>query len=147
MLIQIIGAFLAVVSLSVVFGVPKKFIIYSGIAGTVGQIMYFLIISFNFSQLIAVFAGAVVVALLAHIMARIFKAPVTVFLIPGIIPTVPGLDMYRAVYNVIIGQNHLAQIHMLQALKIAGMIALAIFILIHYSGLKGLSKQKINNYI
>jgi len=136
MILQVIGAFLAVVSLSVVFGVPKKFIIYSGIAGTVGQMMYFLIIYLNGSQLISVFVGAVVVAFLAHIMARLFKAPVSVFLIPGIIPTVPGLDMYRAVYNLIIGQNHLAQMHMLQALKIAGMIALAIFIIDSLFGLK-----------
>ncbi len=143
MLVQIIGAFFAVVSLSVVFGVPKKFILYSGIAGTVGQMIYFLIIFLNGSRLIAVFAGAVVVALLAHIMARIFKAPVTVFLIPGIILTVPGLDMYRAVYNLIIGQNNLAQIHMLQALKIAGMIALAIFIIDSLFGLKK-SKQALN---
>lgn len=143
MLVQIIGAFFAVVSLSVVFGVPKKFILYSGIAGMVGQMIYFLIISLNGSRLIAVFAGAVVVALLAHIMARVFKAPVTVFLIPGIILTVPGLDMYRAVYNLIIGQNNLAQIHMLQALKIAGMIALAIFIIDSLFGLKK-SKQALN---
>lgn len=141
MLIQIIGSFLAVVSLSVVFGVPKKYIIYSGIAGAVGQIMYFLIISFNGSQLIAVFAAAVVVALLAHIMARLFKAPVTVFLIPGIIPTVPGLDMYRAVYYLIVGQNSLAQQHMLLALKIAGMIALAIFMVDALFGLKRVKKQ------
>ncbi|NMC56378.1 MAG: threonine/serine exporter [Eubacteriaceae bacterium] len=140
MLIQIIGSFLAVVSLSVIFGVPKKFIIYSGIAGAVGQILYFLIISINGSQLIAVFAAALVVAFLAHIMARLFKAPVTVFLVPGIIPTVPGLDMYRAVYNLIVGQNSLAQQHMLLALKIAGMIALAIFIIDSLFGLKRTKK-------
>lgn len=136
MIIQIIGAFLAVASLSVLFEVPKKFIFYSALAGTVGQVMYFLIISLNYSALLGVFAGAVIVALIAHIMARIFKAPVTVFLIPGIIPTVPGLDMYRAVYNIIIGQNHLAQLYMLQALKLAGMIALAIFIIDALFGLK-----------
>ena len=139
MLLQITGAFLAVISLSVVFGVPKKFILYSGIAGTIGQMMYFFAISINQSKLMAVFIAAVIVAFLAHIMARIFKAPVTVFLIPGIIPTVPGLDMYRAVYNLIIGQNNLAQVYMLTALKIAGMIALAIFIV---DSLFGLIKTK-----
>jgi uncharacterized membrane protein YjjB (DUF3815 family) len=139
MTIQLIGAFIAVVSLSVLFGVPKKFIIYSGITGTIGQLMYFLIVSLKGSQLIGVFIAAVIVALFSHIMARLNKAPVTVFLIPGIIPTVPGLDMYRAVYYIIIGQNDLAQLHMLQALKIAGMIALAIFIV---DSLFGLVKTK-----
>ena len=37
----------------------------------------------------ACFLSALVISLLAHIFARIFKAPVTVFLIAGILPTVP----------------------------------------------------------
>ena len=136
MVIQLTGAFLAVAALSVLFGVPKKFIFYSAITGTVGQMIYFIFISQGISKILGVFAGALVVACLSHVMARVNKAPVTVFLIPGIIPTVPGLDMYRAVYNLIIGQNHLAQSYLLDALKIAGMIALAIFIIDALFGLK-----------
>jgi len=136
MIIQLLGAFFAVASLSVLFGVPKKYIFYSALTGTVGQMIYFLVLSASKSALFGVFAGAVVVTFIAHIMARLSKTPVTVFLIPGIIPTVPGLDMYRAVYNIIIGQNHFAQLHLIQALKLAGMIALGIFIIDALFGLK-----------
>ena len=68
------------------------------------------------------------ISLLAHIFARIFKAPVTVFLIAGILPTVPGAGMYRAVYYIIADDRARSSYYLIQTLEIAGVIALAIFI-------------------
>ena len=76
----------------------------------------------------ACFLSALVISLLAHIFARIFKAPVTVFLIAGILPTVPGAGMYRAVYYIIADDRARSSYYLIQTLEIAGVIALAIFI-------------------
>ena len=76
----------------------------------------------------ASFLSALVISLLAHTFARIFKAPVTVFLIPGILPTVPGAGMYRTVYYIITDNRAQSSYYLMQTLEIAGVIALAIFI-------------------
>ena len=56
------------------------------------------------------------------------KCPVTVFLIPGIYPSVPGAGIYRTVYYIILGENALAGSYFLDTLTTAGMIALGIYI-------------------
>ena len=76
----------------------------------------------------ASFFSALAIAFMAHLFARIFKAPVTVFLIAGILPTVPGAGMYRIAYSIVANDRAGCAYYLLQTLEIAGMIALAIFI-------------------
>ena len=63
---------------------------------------------------------------MSHILARVLKAPVSNFLIPGILPIVPGGSIYRCAYAFIRESSNLST-YMNEALKIAGSIALAIF--------------------
>jgi uncharacterized membrane protein YjjB (DUF3815 family) len=127
MTIQVISAFFAILAFSYVNNVPKKFLIYCGIEGAVGWFVY--LVSLNpHGPVLANFFGALALALLAHIFARVFKAPVTVFLIPGILILVPGAGLYRAAYQMFLGIGSVASYYMLQTLQIAGVIALAIFI-------------------
>ena len=63
-------------------------------------------------------------------MSRIFavrrKTPVTVFLICGIFPLVPGAGIYYTAYNFIIGNNQMAVAKGVETIKIAVAIALAV---------------------
>lgn len=129
MLIQTIGAFFAVIAVAVIFGVPKKFLGYSGLVGAVGWFVYLLIKNLGCSTVVSMFFAALVVALISHSFARIMKTPVTLFLIAGILPLVPGVGMYRIVYNLIKNDNSLAGFYFNETIQIAGMIALAIFIM------------------
>lgn len=69
------------------------------------------------------------ITLISHTFARIFKAPVTVFLIAGILPTVPGAGMYRIVYYIIQGDRAMSSYYLTNTLELAGVIAIAIFIM------------------
>lgn len=129
MLVQVIGAFVAVVAVSVTFGVSKRFLVYSGVAGAVSWFVYLLLLRNNANELIAVFAATLVSALLSHIFARALKAPVTIFQIPAILPTVPGVGMYRTVYYMIMGDKEMTGYYFSKTLQIAGMIAIGIFIM------------------
>lgn len=129
MLVQVIGAFVAVVAASVTFGVSKRFLVYSGLAGAVSWFVYLLLLRNNANELIAVFAATLVSALLSHIFARALKAPVTIFQIPAILPTVPGVGMYRTVYYMIMGDKEMTGYYFSKTLQIAGMIAIGIFIM------------------
>lgn len=128
-LIQVIGTFVAVISVAIMFGVPKKFLVYSGVVGAVGWLVYLLLRDAEVSPVASMFFAALVVALISHSFARIMKTPVTLFLIAGILPLVPGVGMYRIVYNLIINDNNLAGFYFSETMQIAGMIALAIFVM------------------
>ena len=56
------------------------------------------------------------------------KAPVILFLLGGILPLVPGVGIYRAVYNIIYGTESASGV-LIETLLITGAIALAIFIM------------------
>ena len=127
MWIQVLGAFLAVVSLAVMFDVPKRYLVYDGIAAAAGWLVYLLLINHGMVETVSMYLATIVIALLSHLFARIFKAPVTVFLIPGMLPLVPGVGMYRMVYYLVIGNNEVATRYLSQTLQLAGMIALAVF--------------------
>ena len=77
----------------------------------------------------AAFASTLVVACISHVFARLFKAPVTVFLVAGILPAVPGASIYRCVFYVIRSGSSLATFYFVETLQIAGAIAIAIFIM------------------
>ena len=128
-LIQVIGTFAAVISVAITLGVPKKFLWYAGLVGAVGWLVYLLLGAAGASTVASMFVAALAVAMISHIFARLKKTPVTLFLIAGILPLVPGVGMYRIVYNLITSNNSLAGYYFSETMQIAGMIALAIFIM------------------
>lgn len=129
MMIQVIGSFIAVVSFAIIIGVPRKFLVRAGFVGAVGWLVYLLLLKVKLSPVAVMFYSTLVVALISHSFARLMKTPVTVFLIAGILPLVPGVGMYRIVYNLITNNNSLAGYYFSQTMQLAGMIALAIFIM------------------
>lgn len=128
MILQVAGAFLGVVGMSIVIGVPKKRILYSGLVGATGWLI-FLIMQREYPELVVLqaFSATLIVSLISHILARMLKAPGTIFLIPGIMPMVPGAGMYRTAYYMFNGQSELGSFYLSQTVQIAGAIALAIF--------------------
>lgn len=126
MIVQLICVFIGVVGFAIALEVQKKYLVYCGLAGMVGWAVYLL-----FQQILpmgSIFFSSFCIALLSQIFARKLRCPVTVFLIPGIYPSVPGAGIYRTVYYVIMGENTLAGHYLLNTLTTAGMIALGIYI-------------------
>ena len=75
------------------FGAPHKVLFPGAFCGAVG----FLCVIFSANYIvIGTAAGAFVVGILAHNLARRLKVPVTPLIIPGIIPLVPGVSAYNA---------------------------------------------------
>ena len=126
MTVQVISAFFAIIAFSVVNNVPKKFLFSCGVEGFVGWYVYLLFLSDMGPW--PTF-GSLALAIMAHVFfARTFKAPVTVFLIPGLLILVPGAGLFRSAYQLFLGTKSMAAFYMLQTLEIAGMIALAVFV-------------------
>jgi uncharacterized membrane protein YjjB (DUF3815 family) len=129
MLIQVISAFFATVAFALLFYLPRKYLVLTGLTGSFGWLIYLLCIRFWNDKVTASFVATLFIALSSHILARIFKTPVTMFLIPGIIPLVPGAGMYQLVHSIVDNTSSKTSGYFYQTLQIAGAIALGIFII------------------
>ena len=126
MISQLISVFIGVIGFAIILEVPKKYLTFCGLAGMIGWAAYL------WAEMLlpvgSVFCSSFCIAFFSQIFARKLKCPVTVFLIPGIYPSVPGAGIYRTVYYVIMSENELAGHYLLETLTTAGMIALGIYI-------------------
>lgn len=129
MIIQILSAFSAVFMFTMILEIPKQYIPYTAASGAIGWWVYLTIQNRENSAMMAAFLSTLVVALLSHILARLKKAPVTVFLVSGTLPAVPGAAIYRSVYYLIHNESQLSTHYLIETLQIAGAIAMAIFIM------------------
>lgn len=107
MMIQIIAAVIATVGFSILFGVPSKYYPYCGVIGGAGWLVYLLTLE-HFSTAGASLAATMVVIFLSRLAAVRKKCPVTIFLIAGIFPLVPGAGVYWTAYYIVTDQLRLA---------------------------------------
>lgn len=91
---QFVFSFFGTIGASILFSIPRDSIIISGTVGALGWTTYTTILSKYSSPVAGTFFGALAVGIIGELLARHFKKPATVFIIPGIIPLVPGAGMY-----------------------------------------------------
>lgn len=130
MILQIIAAFFATLSFSVLFNVDKKDLVLCGLTGSVGWLFYNIALENNLSIISSTFVFSVIITSMSRFLANIRKTPITVFLISGIIPLVPGAGVYYTMYNILNGQNSDAMLKGIETLKIAGAIAIGIIVIL-----------------
>lgn len=124
---QIAAGFIGTIAFSLLFDVPKKYYIYCGLVGGVGWCLYYVLTVYAcISVTLAALAAAVLVVLLSRFFAVWEKCPVTVFLISGIFPIVPGASIYWTAYYFVTGQGSAALSSGFTAIKISFAIVFGI---------------------
>lgn len=124
MIAEVFAAAIGSFAFSVLFGVPRKYYPYCGVIGGCSWVVYLLFE--NFGTVIACMAATIAVVLLSRITAIKEKCPVTVFLISGIFPLVPGSYVYWTAYYLVMNQVGQAAEQGYMAVKIAFAIVLGI---------------------
>ena len=127
-LLQILAAGIGTVAFGALFGVPSKDYPYCGLIGASGWAVYvFLWMRTGFwSEAVVVFLATVLVILMSRFFAVRERCPVTIFLICGILPLVPGAGIYWTCYYLVTGQLDEASTRGFSALKAAVAIVLGI---------------------
>ena len=108
-LLQILAAGIGTVAFGALFGVPSKYYPYCGLIGASGWAVYvFLWMRTGFwSEAVVVFLATVLVILMSRFFAVRERCPVTIFLICGILPLVPGAGIYWTCYYLVTGWTKL----------------------------------------
>lgn len=141
-----IFAFASTVGFSLLFNVPRRHLPVTGIVGALGWCTYKMLIQTGESALFSCFIGACAIAFLSDICSRVLKETTTVFIIPGILPLVPGSGMYNTMQLFISGSlTEAAQVGT-QTLLMAGSIAVALLIVTSVIRVAVLVKRSFMTY-
>ena len=113
-------------SFAILFACPRRTLPYCGLVGAVGWLVYEIAELFGMEAFAASLLAVIPLTLLARILAITLRAPVTVFLLTGIFPLVPGAGIYYSAYYFIQGDNALALANGISTFKIAVALAVGI---------------------
>jgi uncharacterized membrane protein YjjB (DUF3815 family) len=123
-----IYALISTIGFAILFNIPRDSIIKVGFAGAIGWIMYLITDVNLLSPVAGAFWGSITVGILGEIFARYYKKPATVFIVPGIVPFVPGAGMYYTMLAIIENRFSDAASTGSEAIFIAASIASGIII-------------------
>ena len=126
MIIQFIVCFFATLSFAVLFSAPKRQLLFCGLTGAAGWMVYLLIMNTNGSLAVANLAASFTLTLMARIFAAVERHPVTVYLLAGIFPLVPGAGIYYTSYYFIMHQMEQFAAKGAETIIIAGSIVFGI---------------------
>lgn len=117
----------AAAALSYCMNISRYNIFFGAIVGGLGWAAYSLAIpAGQTAGNQAYFVGALVVAILSEVLALVQKKPATIYLVPGLLPLVPGGGMFETMEATVEGNLQEALLLGFSTLTSAGAIALAI---------------------
>lgn len=119
---------ISTVGFAIFLNTPALTLIPAGITGGIGWSIYFYLMQITLSSIFSNFIAALVVGLLSEILARRLKHPAILFVIPGIIPLVPGLGMYNTMLYLVQRNFDLAIATGTDVLFVGGAISLGVLI-------------------
>ena len=125
LILKLIAAFGATLCFSVLFSVDRRQLIFCGLTGSTALLIYTGLKSIT-TDATAILATSLVIAILSRKLAIVRRSPVTVFLMPGIIPLAPGADLYNTMYGAVTGNSAAVSSYGYEALAAAGAVAIGI---------------------
>jgi len=123
-------AFTCTIGFAILFNTPKSSLIKAGFSGAIGWTVYTIANNSSPSIVFSTFAGAFFVALSGEIFAIIDKNPITVYIIPGIVPLVPGYGLYYTMRSILANDYGTAAERGSEAFMVAIAIAAALTIIL-----------------
>ena len=124
-ILAIVESFLATLAYAVLFNVPKQYYTACGITGMAGWLLYLAMCQVT-TVALASFVGTLAVVLISRIFTVRKKCPITIFLVSGIIPLVPGAGIYYTAYYLITGESTLCYSKGMETCEIAASIVFGI---------------------
>ncbi len=94
-------AFASTFGFAVLFNIPRRYLVLASFCGMFGWLAYLFVFSITENAIIASFIGGITVGITGEFMARLKKQPATLFVVPGIIPLVPGYGLYYTMSEIL----------------------------------------------
>ena len=119
-------------SFAILFACPRRLLPYCALVGGVGWLVYELAVLLGADSTTASLLAVIPLTLLTRVLAILLKAPVTVFLLTGIFPLVPGSGIYWTAFYVVTNDLERAGARGFLTLKDAVAIVLGILFVFEF---------------
>ena len=127
--VQAMAAFVGTAAFAILFGVPRKSYVATGIVGAVGWLLYLVLVRYAaLTPAVSTVLATVLVGIMSRIFAVWAKCPAAIFLLCGIFPLVPGAGVFWSTYYLVSDQTELSGSTGFTAAKIAIAIVLGIIL-------------------
>ncbi len=128
MYIHIIFSFAAATGFAVFLNAPKKTLFVSGAVGMISWIIYIIFMRIHLDVMFSNFVAAAIASWLSEILARKYKKPTILFVVPGIITLIPGLGLYNTMFYMLEGNFQQALSTGANVMFASGSIALGVLV-------------------
>lgn len=130
-LIQGISALVGTLGFSLMFRLKGKKLICASLGGAVVWGAYYLLNTFVFEDVfVCNLIASMIATAYSQILARILKAPATLFIFPSIVVLVPGGMLYYSMGDIISGNMTNGIVGAVETLKVAVALAFGIVIIV-----------------
>ena len=126
--INVVFSYASSVGFALTINVPHRALNLAGISGIIGWMGYWFAAGAGPGRMLSNLIGAFIVGILGLLFARVKKCPVTVFIIPALVPLVPGVPAYQAVRALVNGNVFEGEASLLRVAIVTCAIALGILL-------------------
>lgn len=126
MLEQLITSFIASAAFALLFNAPRNTLFICGFVGMVGWIVYYILVLQQVDYIPSTLIAALIISVLSQIFAKLYKTPIIIFSVAGIIPLVPGGLAYDATRKFVENDYNMALQLAAKAFMISGSIAIGL---------------------
>ncbi|MEG1526694.1 MAG: threonine/serine exporter family protein [Erysipelotrichaceae bacterium] len=128
MIVIALSSYIATFGFGILFNIRGKKLFSAALGGSIGAIIYTYALQNGMDEVIAMLVASIVFSIFSEICARIYRTPVTTYIICALIPLVPGKGMYNAMVQAVAGDTMKAMQIAFDTLSIAGALALGIIL-------------------
>ena len=100
-IVQLLTAFVGSLGFGLLFGLRRRYLVPAGLGGMLSWGLYLLLSLLLPSPFLVCLLAAAFSMLWAELMAHLLRSPTTLFLVPAVIPLVPGSSLYYAMSCVV----------------------------------------------
>ena len=110
-IIQVIMALLGSIGFGILFNLRGRRLMLAGLGGMLGWIIYLILYRITGHEVVSYGLATVLTTLYSQAMACIVKSPATLFLVPSVVPMLPGGYLYYSMLYAVSGDwdNFLAE--------------------------------------
>ena len=120
---ELVTAFTGALGFGVLFNIKRDKLLPAAFGGFLGWAVYLALGRVLPEDAIRYLLAAMIVTVYAEVMARRKKTPATIFVVPGIVPMVPGGSLYYTMRYLVEGNQEAFRHQSVYTLLLAGAIA------------------------
>ncbi len=101
--VQLVTAYIGSLGFALLFGMQKRYLAASALGGMITWGIYMAMNAWLSMTFLACLAASSFAIVYSEVLARIYKTPATMFVVPAVVPLVPGGSLYYAMSEAVRG--------------------------------------------